>query len=98
MKLSKERATGGEAPVILPLPIDSEARFAHNIGLRQGSCIEPQGMMNSCGDIRAIMHLPQLAADIAVIECQIRSMFEKKFEVVDIRGMARLLLNVGADE
>lgn len=54
--------------------------------------------MNSCGVIRGPMHLPQLAAIIAVIECQIRSMFEKRFQVVDIRGVARLLLNVGADE
>lgn len=54
--------------------------------------------MNSCGIVRADMHLPQLAADIAVIECQIRSVWEKMIEVVDIRGVARLLLNVGADE
>jgi len=54
--------------------------------------------MNSRGVVRAAMHLSQLAADVAVIECQIRSMWEKMIEAVEIRGVARLLLNVGADE
>jgi 2-hydroxychromene-2-carboxylate isomerase len=55
-------------------------------------------MMNSRGVIRAAMRLLQLAADIAVIECQIRSMWEKMVEVGENQSVARLLLSTGVDE